>query len=123
VAVLSFHCSVLHDSNWIIKFGDDTTVIGLISNNDEKEYRDEVAQLTPWCKDNSLVLDVSKTNSLIVDFRNNRGPHSTISLDGTPVEIVYSFHFLGLQISDSRAWTHKTGAMLKKAHQHLYPLQ
>jgi len=32
---------------------------------------------------------------------------------------VISFHFLGLQISDDLAWTHNTGVMLKKAHQHL----
>jgi len=41
----------------------------------------------------------------------------------TPVEIVSCFRFLGLQISDDLAWTHKTGAMLKKAHQRLYPLR
>jgi len=60
---------------------------------------------------------------LIMEIRNNWGPHSPISLDGTPVEIVSSFCFLGLQIFDDLAWTHNTGAMLKKARQHLYPLR
>jgi len=54
----------------------------------KKQYRKYVAQLMRWCKDNILVLNVSKTKELIVDFRNNRGPHSPISLDGTPLEIV-----------------------------------
>jgi len=33
---------------------------------------------------NSLVLNISKTKELIVDFRNHRGPHSPIILDRTP---------------------------------------
>ena len=31
-----------HDSNTIIKFADDTTVVGLITNNDETAYKEEV---------------------------------------------------------------------------------
>jgi hypothetical protein len=31
-----------HDSNTIIKIADDTTVVGLIINNDEKACREEV---------------------------------------------------------------------------------
>ena len=34
-----------HDSNIIIKFADDTTVVGLITDNDETAYRDEVRDL------------------------------------------------------------------------------
>jgi len=91
-----------------------TVVTESSSSQMTRQYRDEVAQLTQWCKDNSLVLNVSKTKELIVDFRNHRGPHS-VSLDGTTVEIFNCFHFLGLQISDEVAWTHNTVGMLKKA--------
>jgi hypothetical protein len=31
-----------HDSETIIKFADDTTVVGLITDNDETVYREEV---------------------------------------------------------------------------------
>ena len=34
-----------HDSNTIIKFADDTTVVGLITDNDETAYREEVIDL------------------------------------------------------------------------------
>lgn len=40
----------------------------------------------------------------------------------TPIVIVSCFGFLGLQIFDDLAWTHNKGVILKKAHQHLYPL-
>jgi hypothetical protein len=41
-------------SNSIIKFADDTTVIGLISNNDETAYGEEVRALGVWCQENNL---------------------------------------------------------------------
>ena len=34
-----------HDSNTIIKFADDTTVIGLITDNNKTAYREEVSDL------------------------------------------------------------------------------
>lgn len=39
-----------------------------ISANDEKAYLEEIKSLASWCQDNSLVLNVSKTNELIEDF-------------------------------------------------------
>ncbi len=40
----------------IVKFADDTVVLGLISNNDETAYLDEVEIITSWCQDNCLSL-------------------------------------------------------------------
>ncbi|KAI3355795.1 hypothetical protein L3Q82_004356 [Scortum barcoo] len=45
-------CVATHSSNTIIKFADDTTVIGLITGDDETAYREEVRALTSWCQDN-----------------------------------------------------------------------
>ncbi len=61
-------CVSSHSSTSIVKFADDTVVVGLISNNDETAYLDEVERLTSWCQDNCLSLNVSKTKELIVDF-------------------------------------------------------
>ncbi len=62
-------CVSSHSSTSIIKFADDTVVLGLINNDDEAAYLDEVERLTSWCQDNCLSLNVSKTEELIVDFR------------------------------------------------------
>ena len=77
-----------HDSNTIIKFADDTTVVGLITGDDESAYREEVSGLAVWCQNNNLSLNVSKTNYLTVDY-----------IDGATVEQVESFKFLGVQIT------------------------
>ncbi len=44
-----------HSSTSIIKFADDTVVLGLINNDDETAYLDEVERLTSWCQDNCLL--------------------------------------------------------------------
>jgi hypothetical protein len=45
----------------IFKFADDTTVVGLITNNDETPYRKEVGALVEWCQEDNLLLNVNKT--------------------------------------------------------------
>jgi hypothetical protein len=76
----------MHDSNTIIKFTNDTTVVGLITNNDETVYREEVRDLEVWCQDNNHSLNVSKTMELIVDYRKRRAEHPPIQIDGVVVE-------------------------------------
>ena len=41
-------CMAKHDSNTIMKFDDDTTVVGLITDNDETAYREMVRDLAVW---------------------------------------------------------------------------
>jgi hypothetical protein len=43
-----------------IKFADDTTVAGLITDDDETAYRG-VRDLAVWCQDNNLSLNISET--------------------------------------------------------------
>ena len=79
-----------HHTNSIIKFADDTTVIGLITNNNEDAYRDEVRDLSIWCQNNSLSLNVDKTKELIIDFRKTKSVKLPVLIN-KPVEIVPNF--------------------------------
>jgi hypothetical protein len=38
-AVVTHDCMAMHTSNSIIKFADDTTAVGFITNNDKMAYR------------------------------------------------------------------------------------
>ncbi|KAL0197619.1 hypothetical protein M9458_006159, partial [Cirrhinus mrigala] len=69
--LLTHACTAKFSSNHIIKFADDTTVVGLIINNDETHYREEVAQLAEWCGTNNLSLNVSKTKEVAESERNS----------------------------------------------------
>ena len=87
-----------HVSNSIIKFADNTTVLGLITNNDETAYREEVRPLAEWFQENSL--NVNKMTELIVDLRRQQREHASILLDEATVETVKSFMFLCVHITD-----------------------
>ena len=71
-SLFTHDCTARYDSNTIIKFADDTIVVGLITDNDETAYREEVRDLAVWCQDNNLSLNVSKTKELVVDYRKRR---------------------------------------------------
>ncbi len=113
-----------HSSTSIVKFADNTVVLGLISNNDETAYLDKVERLTSWCQDNCLSLNVSKTKELIVDFRKRQQrPYTPLMISGTPVERVSSFKYLGVNISEDLTWTAHIQTQVKKARQRLYHLR
>ena len=84
-SLFTHDCMATHASNSIIKFAYDTTVVGLITYNDETVYR-EVRALGVWYQEINLSLNVSKTKEMIVDFRE----HPPIHIDGTAVEKVES---------------------------------
>ncbi len=117
-------CVSSHSSTSIIKFADDTVVLGLINNEDEAAYLDEVERITSWCQDNCLPLNVSKTKELIVDFRKRQQrPYTPLMISGTPVERVSSFKYLGVNISEDLTWTTHIQTQVKKARQRLYHLR
>ena len=105
----------MHASNSIIKFADDTTVVGLITNNGETAYREEVRALGVWCQENKLTLNVNKTKNMIVGFRKQQREQPPIHIDGTVVESVASFKFLGIHITDKLKWSTHTDSGVKKA--------
>ncbi|KAL0189784.1 hypothetical protein M9458_016883, partial [Cirrhinus mrigala] len=116
-------CTAKFSSNHIIKFADDTTVVGLISNNDETHYREEVAQLAKWCGANNLSLNVSKTKEVVMDFRRNSVDHRPLTIDSSAVERVSSTKFLGVHITENLTWTTNVTSLNKKGQQRLHFLR
>jgi hypothetical protein len=122
-SLFTLDCVAMHTSNSIIKVADDTTVVGLIINNNKTAYRQEVRALVEWCQENNISLNVNKTKELIVDIRRQQIEHDSIHIDGTTVEKVKSFKFLGVHITDNLKWSTHTDSMVKKAQQHLFNLR
>ncbi len=88
----------------LLKFADDTTVIGLIKDGDKSAYRQEVEQLAVWCSLNNLELNTLKTVEMIVDFRRNPPALPPLTIMNSTVTAVESFRFLGTTISQDLKW-------------------
>ncbi|TWW53716.1 putative RNA-directed DNA polymerase from transposon BS, partial [Takifugu flavidus] len=116
-------CTSSHQSVKLIKFADDTTLIGLISNGDETAYRREVARLVSWCGHNNLQLNAQKTVEMIVDFRKVTAPLPPLALMDSPITITDSFRFLGTTITRDLKWEPTISSLIKKAQQRMFFLR
>ncbi|KAK3562505.1 hypothetical protein QTP86_034772, partial [Hemibagrus guttatus] len=96
---------------------------GLISNNNETAYLEEIKNLETWCQDNNLLLNVSKTKELIVDFSTKQERNYQPLINGTPVERVDRFQYLGVHITRDLSWSCHVNTLVKKARQRLYHLR
>ena len=76
----------MHASNSIIKFADDTTLVGLITNDNEIAYREEGRALGVGRQENNLTLNVNKPKEMIVYFRKQQREHPPIHIEGTVVD-------------------------------------
>lgn len=79
----------------IIKFADDTTVIGLITGGDETVYSIEVTDLAKWCQDNNLFLNIIKT-----DY------HRSTEEEEAALNVV----------TEDLTWPYNTTQLVKKSH-------
>ena len=109
--------------NYIVKFADDTTVVGLISEGDESAFRAEVEELERWCAVNNLALNTSKTKEVIIDYRRKDNTIPPLVISGDAVERAPSFRFLGVHLDEDLTWGTNTSAITKKAHQRLHFLR
>ncbi|KAK1792044.1 hypothetical protein P4O66_001826 [Electrophorus voltai] len=123
-SLYTYDCTATSSSIIIVKFADDTVVMGLISDNDERAYLEEIKHLENWCQENNLLINVSKTKELIVDCSKKQERHyQPVRISGTTVERVDSFRYLGVHISQDLSWSRHTNSLAKKARQRLYHLR
>ncbi len=116
-------CTSKDPSVKLLKFADDTTLIGLIKDGDESAYRQEVKELAVWCSLNNLELNTLKTVEMIVDFRRNPPALPPLTIMNNTVNAVESFRFLGTTISQDLKWDTHIDSIVKKAQQRMYVLR
>ena len=92
-SLFTHDCCAHFDCNIMVKFADDTTLEGLISENDESKYQSDVSKLVTWCDQNNLELNASKTKEMILDFRRTKAATSPLTFKGNKIETVNEFNF------------------------------
>ena len=122
-SIFTYDCKAEQPGCLVIKYADDTTVTGLIKNADEHAYRSQIDTIVSWCSQNNLHLNVSKTKEMIIDFRRNEPPPPPLVIQGSNVERVYDFKFLGTVLSNELTWDINCTDILKKARQRMYFLR
>ena len=126
--VLSAVLFVLYTNNlitkykncYIIKYADDTAIIGLIDNGDEQDYILQVKEATEWCAKHNLLLNVNKTKELIFDFRRREHHHVPLTINDAIVDIADSYKYLGTIIDDKLSWHLNTANIFSKCQQRLH---
>ena len=93
-----YTCRTMDENICLIKFADDTTLHGLLSNSEEA-YGSEVNRFWEWCKNNHLTSNVDKTKELVFDYRRKKEPLTPLLTDGKIVSIVDSYKYLGLTLN------------------------
>jgi hypothetical protein len=87
-------CVSISDQCTILKYADDTVILGNISNNDTSVYREVVDTFVEWCDLNFLNLNVKKTMELIFDFRRDQNEHVPLHIILISPEIKDQLHCL-----------------------------
>ncbi|KAI4898637.1 hypothetical protein NFI96_026003, partial [Prochilodus magdalenae] len=80
----------LSTTNHIVMFADDMIVVGLIQEDNNLDYSEEVNHLVGWCVTNHLVLNVE----INVDFRGSQPNHTPLLIKHKAVERVSKTKFL-----------------------------
>ncbi|KAI3374569.1 hypothetical protein L3Q82_021137, partial [Scortum barcoo] len=83
------------------KFSDDSAVVGLITDGDDREYRGLIQDFADWCLRNNLQINAGKTKELVVDFRRRSHSPRQHRLD----------------------WSDNTNALVKKGNSRLFLLR
>ena len=113
-----------NDKLKLLKFADDSAIIALMrSQADEILYDNYVGEFTSWCENHNLLLNVSKTKELIIDFRIKKDPLLSIKIKGQDVTEVNSYKYLGVTIDNKLQWDEHASNTFKKANKRVYFLR
>ena len=65
-------CRSTDESCSLVKFANDTELIGKISNDEGALYHKQIENFVNWCDENYWYLNVSKTKEMCIDLRKNQ---------------------------------------------------
>ena len=116
-------CRSHSDKCTVIKYADDTVIIGAIDQNNESWYLKEVESFVNWCDYNYLNLNVRKTKEMIMDFRKDRNEYSLLTIKNEDVDLVHSYKYLGVHVDDQLTFKENIQHVYRKCIQRVHHLR
>ncbi|KAK3508627.1 hypothetical protein QTP70_000914 [Hemibagrus guttatus] len=97
------------------KFSEDSAIVGLITDDGDREYRVLIQDFVDWCQRNCRQINAGKTKELVVDFRRHKHPSPPpVNIQGKDIERADSYKYLDVHLNNKLDWTDKTDAIYKK---------
>ena len=106
------HCRLLSpiSPQPLQKFSDNS-ILCLIRDGDDRAHRELIKVFLD--QRNHIQLNVGKTKELVVDFRRHRQPCTQVNIQGTDIEMVASYQYLGVHMNNNLDWNDPTAAAYK----------
>ena len=100
----------------MIMYADDTTLLCDLNNDNDIEtlINDELCKITNWLLANQLSLNVKKTKFMVLHSGRKHVVYPILNINGTVIERVDTFNFLGLHISHDLKWKTHIQTMSQK---------
>ena len=114
-ALYTADCRSTDESCPLVKFADDTELVGKISNDEDATYHTQTENFVNWCGKNYLYLNVSKTKEMCIDFRKNQRCPKPVYIKGEAVERVNTYKYLGVVFVSKLNWKENINTVLKKS--------
>ena len=114
-------CQSSNEQTLTVKFADDSALVDGSSSDDQ--FEEEVNQFVSWCSENSLNLNVGKTQEMVFDFRRSGVPPRPLVIDGQEVCRVNTYKYLGTIIDSKLTFNENTDNIFRKAQSRLYMLR
>lgn len=108
---------------YLVKYADDAAMAGLITDNDETQYRSDIDRFANQCEADGLNLNVGKTKEMIIDTRRGSHEHAPVAINGEEVSIEPKYDYLGTTMANDLTWTAHIEKQTSKASKRLYHLR
>ena len=119
-------CRAIHNNCSILKFADDTALVGVIKNDhDLTNYYDDVNKFVLYCDNNHLDLNTTKTKEMIIDFRRCRPTqdHVQLKINSENIAFVEHYKYLGVTIDNKLRFDEHVTRVCAKAEGRIYILR
>ena len=100
-------------------YADDTTIyFNLVQDFDpdnvSNEINNELEKITKWLQINKLLLTTQRTKLMVFHRKQKHIKELNIVINGTKIDRVESFDFLGLTIDETLSWAQHVDIVKKK---------